>query len=90
MNKTKFLDRYQLILAIVAIATTLISTVLFIIMLVTATPVRDETGALQEITYIYPLQMVYSIFFLLQLTAITWFIARSITYKMRLKEKDVL
>ena len=90
MNRAKYFDKCQLILAIVAVAATLMSTIFFIVMLITATPSYDETGAISEITYNYNIQMIYSIFFLTQLTALTWFIARTITYKMRMKEEDVL
>ena len=90
MNRSKYFDKCQLILAITAVAATLISGVFFIIMLITATPIYDETGAIADITYNYNIQMICSIFFLTELTALTWFIARTITYKMRMKEEDAL
>ena len=90
MNKSRYFDKYQLMIAIVAVAMAIISVILFIIMLLTSTITYDENGAISEIIYNNTLQMIYSIFFLGQLTALVWFIARTITYKMRIKEEDVL
>lgn len=90
MNKPRYFDKYQLMIAIIAVATTLISTILFIVMLFTSTITYDESGVMSGIIYNNTLQMIYSMFLLAQLTAIVWFIARTITYKMRIKEEDVL
>ena len=90
MNRQKFLDRPQLILIIIALGSMLISTILFIVMVLTGTRAYDEEGALVNITYNEMLQTIFLIFFLVQLTAIVWFVARAITYKMRIKEEDSL
>ena len=90
MNNKKFLDRPQLILAITAIGSMLLSTILFIVMVLTGTKVYDENGALTGITYNNVLQTIFIVFFLIQLTSIVWFAARAITYKMRIKEEDSL
>ena len=90
MNKTRFFDRYQLIIGITAIGSILISTVLFFVMVLTATRTYDENGVIIGITYNNVLQTIFTIFFLVQLIAIVWFLARAITYKLRIKEEDSL
>ena len=89
MNKSKYFDKYQLLLAIVTIASMIISTVLFIVMVITGTRIYDESGALTGIIYNNILQTIFTMFFLTQLIALVWFLARTITYKMRLKEEDI-
>ena len=89
MNKMKYFDRYQLLIGIVAIASMFVSFVLFIVMVLTGTRVYDENGALTGITYNNIIQVIFTIFFLLQLIAIIWFVARTLTYKMRVKEEDI-
>ena len=90
MNKTRFFDKYQLIIGITAIGSILISTVLFFVMVLTATRTYDENGVIIGITYNNVLQTIFTIFFLVQLIAIVWFLARAITYKLRIKEEDSL
>ena len=90
MNKTRFFDKYQLIIGITAIGSILISTVLFFVMVLTATRTYDENGVIIGITYNNVLQTIFTIFFLVQLIAIVWFLARAITYKLRIKEEDYL
>ncbi len=89
MNKSKYFDKYQLLLAIVTIASMIISTVLFIVMVITGTRIYDESGVLTGITYNNILQTIFMMFFLTQLIALVWFLVRTITYKMRLKEEDI-
>ena len=89
MNKARYFDKYQLLIGIVVLASMLVATVLFFVMVFTGTRIYDENGILSGITYNEVLQKVFSMFFLAQLTAIVWFIARSITYKMRVKEEDI-
>ena len=89
MNKTRYFDKCQLIIAIVGLSSMLISFVLFVVMTLTGTRVYDENGILTGITYNNVLQSIFTIFFLVQLIAMVWFIARSITYKMRVKEEDI-
>ena len=89
MNKVRYFDKCQLIIAIIGLSSMLISFVLFVVMTLTGTRVYDENGILTGITYNNVLQSIFAIFFLAQLTAMVWFIARSITYKMRVKEEDI-
>ena len=90
MNKSRYFDKYQLLIGITAVASMFIATVLFIVMVVTGTKVYDESGALVGITYNNVLQTIFAIFFLIQLTAIVWFVTRTITYKLRIKEEDTI
>ena len=89
MNSLKYFDKYQLLLAISAAGGALISFVLFVVMVLTGTRIYDENGILTGITYNNVLQSIFTIFFLIQIIAIVWFIARTITYKMRVKEEDI-
>ena len=89
MNSLKYFDKYQLLLAISAASGALISFVLFVVMVLTGTRIYDENGILTDITYNNVLQSIFTIFFLIQIIAIVWFIARTITYKMRVKEEDI-
>ena len=90
MNRSRYFDKYQLLLGITAIGAMIISTILFIIMVITGTKVYDESGALVGITYNNVIQTIFVIFFLIQLTALVWFITRTITYKLRIKEEDTI
>ena len=89
MNKSRYFDKYQLIIAITALSSALVSFVLFVVMVLTGTRVYDESGALTGITYNNIIQTIFTVSFLIQLIALVWFIARTITYKMRLKEEDI-
>ena len=89
MNKARYFDKCQLIIAIIGLSSMLISFVLFVVMTLTGTRVYDENGILTGITYNNVLQSIFAIFFLVQLIAMVWFIARSITYKMRVREEDI-
>ena len=89
MNKMKYFDKYQLLLAITAIGAILVSLSLFVAMVLTGTRIYDENGALVGITYNNVLQVIFTIFFLTQLIAVVWFIARTVTYKLRVKEEDI-
>ena len=90
MNKQKFFDRPQLLIGITGLGAILVSLILFVVMVLTGTRIYDENGILTGITYNNVLQTIFIIFFLIQLIAITWFVARTITYKMRIKEEDAL
>ena len=90
MNSLRFFDKYQFIIGITAISSILISTILFIVMVLTGTRVYDEEGVLTGLTYNNVLQTIFAVFFLIQLTAIVWFVARALTYKMRAKEEESL
>ena len=88
MNKSRYFDKYQLLLGITTLISMFVATSLFVAMVLTGTRVYDESGALTGITYNNVLQTIFTMFFLTQLIALTWFIARSITYKMRVKEEE--
>ena len=90
MNNNRFFDRYQFIITLIGLCTFAISTILFIVMLFTATYSFDENGAVKEVIYNAIVQIIYSIFFLLHLTSVVWFIARALTYKMRTQEEELL
>ena len=90
MNNLKYLDRYQLIIIIVGIASFAASMVAFIVMLITATVVYNESGAIDSLAYNDIAVTIYGVFMLTHLTALTWFLARTLTYKLRIKEEDVL
>ncbi len=89
MNKTRYFDKYQFLLGIVAVGSMLVSLSLFVAMVLTGTKIYDETGNLTGITYNNVLQTIFTIFFLTQLIAMVWFLARTATYKMRVKEEDI-
>ena len=88
MNKLKLFDKCQLLIAIIGVSAMIISSILFIVMVLTGTIVRDESGAITEIVYNNVVQTIFSIFFLMQITSIIWFVTRIATYKMRVKEED--
>ena len=89
MNSPKYFDKCQLLLAISAASGALISFVIFVVMVLTGTRIYDENGILTGITYNNVLQSIFTIFFLIQIIAIVWFIARTLTYKMRVREEDI-
>ena len=88
MNRTKYLDRYQLLIAIIGLSTLLIAVALYVVMIFTATVTYNESGAIDTITYIAPLQIVQACFVLIHMAAAAWFIIRSITYRARINEED--
>ena len=90
MNRLKYFDKTQCIIGILAIATTIIAIILFIIMMVTGTPYYDESGVLAGIKYNNVLQIIFSMFLIIELGAMLWFLARTITYKMRAQEEEQL
>ena len=88
MNKMKFFDKAQLILAISIIASFLIFVILFIIMSFTAEKVLNDDGLVDHLVYNKILENIYSMFVFIHLSFLTWFIARAITYSLRKKEYD--
>ena len=91
MNRLRYFDRYQYLIVIVAIASLAVSMIFLVVMLFTATPVyAEETGELIDLKYNSIIQIIYSSIVLIHLTASAWFIARTITYKMRCKEEETL
>ena len=90
MNKSRYLDRYQYLLAIIGIASLAVSMVFFFVMLFTATPTYAETGELVDLQYNNTIQIIHACTVLIHLTVSVWFISRTITFKMRLKEEELL
>ena len=88
MNKLKFFDRYQLIIAIVALSAFVLFLILYTIAFLTATATYKEPGVIDEIHYNPVLLGLFSSFFFVHLLAVIWFIIRAITFKMREKEYD--
>ena len=88
MNRTKYLDRYQLIIGIVGLSALAVAIVLYVVMLFTAHITFGENGEITAIEYILPLQLVQASFVLIHMTAAAWFIIRSITYRARIKEEE--
>ena len=90
MKKLKFFDRPQLIIAIIGVAAFALAVTIFIPMFLTGKVIYDENGVMQTIEYNLILQSLYSVFSFINILALVWFIARAITYKMRVKEEDSL
>lgn len=88
MDKTKFFDRTQLLLAISAIASFFIFIILFIVMSTTAETIYTEEGLVDHLVYNNVLESIFSIFVFIHLMMLTWFIARSITFRLREKEAE--
>ena len=88
MNKMKFFDKTQLILAISAIASFIVFVIIFIVMSATAETIYTEDGLVDHLAYNGVLESLFSIFVLAHLMMLTWFIARSITFKLREKEVE--
>ena len=87
MGRIKLFDRYQMILAIVAGASLVVSFIFFVPMYLSASFIYDEMGMLETVEYDSTLQTIYSIFSLLHATALVWFLTRIITFKMRQREE---
>ena len=83
----KYFDTLQKIIIVSAIATLVLAIVFQVFTVSGATPIYDEKGALESYQYPVVFQTLFSIFVFLHIASFTWFIARSITYKMRLKEE---
>ena len=90
MNKMKFFDRAQLLIAIIGVAAFGLSIIIFIPMLLTGTIIFDESGVMEKVEYNVILQTIYSIFSFINIIALVWFVVRAATYKMRIKEEDSL
>ena len=90
MNRLKFFDRIQFIIVIVGVAAFISAAIIFIPMFLTGKVIYDEEGVMQTIEYNLILQSIYSVFSFINILALVWFIARAVTYKMRVKEEDSL
>lgn len=90
MNELKRFDRPQLMIGIIGIACFINSIILFLVMFLTATVNYDSEGHMESLTYNPVLQSLYSIFALGNILALTWFVIRLVTFRMRKKEYDAL
>ena len=88
MKRLKFFDRYQFIITIVGVAAFALAATVFIPMFLTGKVIYDEEGVMQTIEYNIVLQSLYSVFSFINVLALVWFIARAVTFKMRVKEED--
>ena len=82
----KFFDRMQLIITIAFGACLLLAFISFVIMLVTATPMYNDDNILSGLKYHIVPQTLFTIFTFSHIALFFWFVARTITYKMRKKE----
>ena len=89
MKEIKFFDRYQLIIAIIGVGAFLTAMIIFVPMFLTSTVQYDAEGVVETIVYNPVLQVFYSVFMLTHFLALTWFIVRALTFKMRKKEYDL-
>ena len=89
MNKFKYFDRPQLLISIVGVSAFAISLIIYVIMFLTAQVIYSDEGVMENMIYNETLQNIYTLFLAIHLGAVTWFIARSITFKRRKKEADI-
>ncbi len=82
----KYFDKWQKFIVIGAGASLFLMIVFYVAMVSTGTFVYDENGFVVDLEVDLRLQLFYSTFFFMQLAFGAWFIARSITYRMRKKE----
>ena len=82
----KYFDKWQKFIVIGACASLFLMIVFYVAMVSTGTFVYDENGFVVDLEVDLRLQLFYSTFFFMQLAFGVWFIARSITYRMRKKE----
>ena len=85
----KYFDKLQMVLTIAGISCLILAFIFQIYMTLTATPIYDaETNQLVGYQYLVVPQTLFTIFAFTHVALIAWFIARSITYKMRKKERE--
>ena len=89
MNKLKFFDRPQLLIAIIGVASLALTVIIYLAMFITAQIVYNEQGIVETMIYDKTLQNLYTAFNGVHLLMVTWFIARAITFKLRQKEADL-
>ena len=82
----KYFDKWQKFIVIGAGVSLFLMIVFYMAMVATSTPVLNDVGDVVDIKVDLRLQLFYSTFFFMQLAFGAWFIARSITYRMRKKE----
>ena len=90
MNKSKLFDKPQLLITIIGLSSLTTSLVIFIIMLFTSEKTFLENGEIDTITYNNALLAIYSIFACISILMLVWFFIRVFTYKLRIKETDIL
>ena len=81
-----FFDKYQKIITVVGIASFSLSLIFMIWNSASAIPIYDEEGIFTGYEYATIPQTLYSIFVFLNILCGAWFLARLVTFKMRLKE----
>ena len=79
-------DKYQKTIAIIGIASFALSLIFWVWNSATAIPLYSEEDVFIGYDYEAIPQALYSIALFLNIASIAWFLARLITYKMRLKE----
>ena len=82
----RYFDKWQKFIVIGAGVSLFLMIVFYVSMVATSTPVLNDAGQVVDIKVDLRLQLFYSTFFFMQLAFGAWFIARSITYRMRKKE----
>jgi hypothetical protein len=82
----KYFDKWQKFIVIGAGVSLFMMIVFYVAMVSNAQPVLNDVGEIVDLKVDIRLQLFYSTFFFMQLAFGAWFIARSITYRMRKKE----
>ena len=82
----KYFDKWQKFIVIGAGVSLFMMIVFYVAMVSNAQPVLNDVGEIVDLKVDMRLQLFYSTFFFMQLAFGAWFIARSITYRMRKKE----
>ena len=82
----KYFDKWQKFIVIGAGVSLFMMIVFYVAMVSNAKPVLNDVGEIVDLKVDMRLQLFYSTFFFMQLAFGAWFIARSITYRMRKKE----
>ena len=83
----RFFDKYMKIIVITGISCFVLSLVFLVLTTATAQITYDESGLVDEITYNYNFQIIYTIFSFTNIACLVWFAVRAITFKMRKKER---
>ncbi len=87
MNNRKLFDKCQIILMMISIPSLIISLVLNVFLMNTATKQIIEEK--EVIVYNPYFQSFFLIFYFIHLTALIWFVIRLFTYKLRSKESNI-
>ena len=84
----KLFDKYQKIITITGLACFALSSIFYVWMVITATPLYDESELIVGYDYQVVPNSLYSIFAFLHIACVVWFVIRLLTYKTRLKEYE--